>query len=195
MPNSSEVTLSEKTLQVQNTKKTLKRHRTKLVKPHRREDHRTPVPTHHSAPHRREDREADIVVNPPTLIVARRPYHRRSLCFSSSSLCLHRRLETTFRLVSVQPFILKSQLYSSVKDRTQVDRELGSLRRDKVLRIFKLNTGQDDYAIMFLDDYIKQIDQVFKRMEGKKEMEYEVFGWFKNYILDSKLETGIEHCA
>ncbi|XLT02447.1 hypothetical protein HN51_051798 [Arachis hypogaea] len=80
-----------------------------------------------------------------------------------------------------------------VKDRTQVDRELGSLRRDKVLRIFKLNTGQDDYAIMFLDDYIKQIDQVFKRMEGKKEMEYEVFGWFKNYILDSKLETGIEH--
>ena len=78
--------------------------------------------------------------------------------------------------VSVQPFILKSQLYSSVKDRTQVDRELESLRRDKVLRIFKLNTGQDDYAIMFLDDYIKQIDQVFKRMEGKKEMEYEVFG-------------------
>lgn len=26
--------------------------------------------------------------------------------------------------VSVEPFILKSQLYSSVKDRTQVDREL-----------------------------------------------------------------------
>ncbi|KAL1367589.1 hypothetical protein AAHE18_02G062400 [Arachis hypogaea] len=92
-----------------------------------------------------------------------------------------------------KPFILKSQLYSSVKDRTQVDRELESLRRDKVLRIFKLNTGQDDHAIMFLDDYIKQIDQVFKRMEGKKEMEDEVFGWFKNYVLDLKLETGIEH--
>ncbi|QHN82401.1 Serine/threonine-protein kinase [Arachis hypogaea] len=104
--------------------KTLRRHRAKLVKPHHREDHRTPVPTHHSAPHRREDREAHIVV-------------------------------------SVQPFILKSQLYSSVKDRTQVDRELESLRRDKVLRIFKLNTGQDDYAIMFLDDYIKQIKDWF----------------------------------
>ncbi|RYR19659.1 hypothetical protein Ahy_B03g064529 [Arachis hypogaea] len=36
-----------------------------------------------------------------------------------------------------------------------------SLRRDKVLRIFKLNTGQDDYAIMFLDDYIKQIKDWF----------------------------------
>ncbi|KAE8664445.1 Cysteine-rich RLK (RECEPTOR-like protein kinase) 8 [Hibiscus syriacus] len=58
--------------------------------------------------------------------------------------------------VSIQPFILQSQLYSSVKDRTQVDRELESLRRDKVVRIFKLNTGQDDHGIMFLDDYLKQ---------------------------------------
>ncbi|XP_027937831.1 serine/threonine-protein kinase 19 isoform X3 [Vigna unguiculata] len=57
---------------------------------------------------------------------------------------------------SVEPFILKSQLYSSVKDRTQVDRELESLRRDKVLRLFKLNTGQDDHAVMFLDDYLNQ---------------------------------------
>ncbi|XP_020210234.1 serine/threonine-protein kinase 19 [Cajanus cajan] len=94
---------------------------------------------------------------------------------------------------SVEPFILKSQLYSSVKDRTQVDRELESLRRDKVLRLFKLNTGQDDHAIMFLDDYLNQIDHVVKRMEGKKGGECEVFGWFKIHVLDSKLETGIEH--
>lgn len=25
------------------------------------------------------------------------------------------------------------------------------------MRIFKLNTGQDDHAIMFLDDYLKQV--------------------------------------
>ncbi|XP_058770941.1 uncharacterized protein LOC131644453 isoform X1 [Vicia villosa] len=95
--------------------------------------------------------------------------------------------------VSVEPFILKSQLYSSVKDRTQVDRELESLRRDKVLRLFKLNTGQDDHAVMFLDDYLKQIDRVFKRMEGKTGAGFEVFEWFKTHVLDSKLETGIEH--
>ncbi|CAL5206870.1 unnamed protein product [Lathyrus oleraceus] len=95
--------------------------------------------------------------------------------------------------VSVEPFILKSQLYSSVKNRTQVDRELESLRRDKVLRLFKLNTGQDDHAVMFLDDYLKQIDRVFKRMEGKTRAEFEVFEWFKIHVLDSKLETGIEH--
>ncbi|KAL1329850.1 hypothetical protein HN51_047042 [Arachis hypogaea] len=133
------------------------------------------------------------MIPPPTL---QPPRHCRTISHSairSSRFLIMRAQFPDIDKVSVQPFILKSQLYSSVKDRTQVDRELESLRRDKVLRIFKLNTGQDDYAIMFLDDYIKQIDQVFKRMEGKKEMEYEVFGWFKNYVLDLKLETGIEH--
>lgn len=32
-----------------------------------------------------------------------------------------------------------------------------SLRRERVLRVFKLNTGQDDHAIMFLDDYLNQV--------------------------------------
>lgn len=32
-----------------------------------------------------------------------------------------------------------------------------NLRREKVLRIFKLNTGQDDHAIMFFDDYLCQV--------------------------------------
>lgn len=31
------------------------------------------------------------------------------------------------------------------------------LKREKVVRVFKLNTGQDDHAIMFLDDYLKQV--------------------------------------
>ncbi|KAL9683125.1 hypothetical protein QQ045_014941 [Rhodiola kirilowii] len=55
------------------------------------------------------------------------------------------------------PFILRSQLYSSLQDRTQVDRELEMLKEDNMLRIFKLNTGQDDAAIMFMDDYMNQV--------------------------------------
>ncbi|CAI0434469.1 unnamed protein product [Linum tenue] len=58
--------------------------------------------------------------------------------------------------VAIEPFVLRSQLYSSVKDRTQVDRELETLKRENMLRIFKLNTGQDDHAIMFLEDYLNQ---------------------------------------
>lgn len=95
--------------------------------------------------------------------------------------------------VSIQPFILHSQLYSSVKDRTQVDRELESLRREKVLRVFKLNTGQDDHAIMFLDDYLIQVDRVVKRMEEKKQRNLEVFEWFKTHVIDNKQDPSIDH--
>ncbi|OMP03058.1 Serine-threonine protein kinase 19 [Corchorus capsularis] len=95
--------------------------------------------------------------------------------------------------VSIQPFILQSQLYSSVKDRTQVDRELESLKREKVVRIFKLNTGQDDHGIMFLDDYLKQIEHVVKRMEERKQGDFEVFKWFREHVIESKLESSIEH--
>ncbi|KAL6210721.1 hypothetical protein ACLB2K_015953 [Fragaria x ananassa] len=94
----------------------------------------------------------------------------------------------------IQPFILRSQLYSSVEDRTQVDRDLETLRREKVLRIFKLNTGQDDHAIMFLDDYLCQVDRVVKRLEGEKERDIlEVFKWFRSHVIDFKLEPSIEH--
>ncbi|EPS67534.1 hypothetical protein M569_07241, partial [Genlisea aurea] len=96
--------------------------------------------------------------------------------------------------VSIQPFILQTQLYSSLKDRTQVDRELESLRRDGVLRVFKLNTGQDDHAVMFIDDYINQIDVVVKKMDEKKQSDrLHVFSSFKTHVLRSKLDTSISH--
>ncbi|XP_019054225.1 PREDICTED: uncharacterized protein LOC104602898 isoform X3 [Nelumbo nucifera] len=94
--------------------------------------------------------------------------------------------------VSVQPFILRSQLYSSVKDRTQVDRELESLRKEKILRIFKLNTGQDDHAIMFIDDYLNQIELVVKRMEAKRQ-DIAVFEWFKEHVIPTQLDPSIGH--
>ncbi|GAB2298363.1 hypothetical protein Dimus_032429 [Dionaea muscipula] len=94
--------------------------------------------------------------------------------------------------VSLQPFILRSQLYSCILDRTQVDRDLESLRRERVLRIFKLNTGQDDDAIMFLDDYINQIDHVVTNLENKKQ-DLAVFDCFKTHVIMSKLEPNIRH--
>lgn len=95
--------------------------------------------------------------------------------------------------VSIQPFVLRSQLYSSVNDRTQVDRELESLRKEKVVRVFKLNSGQDDHAIVFMDDYLKQINFAVKRMEAKNKDKIMVFDWFKTHVIVSKLDTSIEH--
>ncbi|KAF9605669.1 hypothetical protein IFM89_018012 [Coptis chinensis] len=95
--------------------------------------------------------------------------------------------------ISIHPFILRSQLYSSVYDRTQVDRDLESMKEDKVLRIFKLNTGQDDHAIMFMEDYINQVGIVEKRMEAKGKDDIMVFDWFKLYVIASKLDPSIGH--
>lgn len=95
--------------------------------------------------------------------------------------------------VTVEPFILRSQLYSSVKDRTQVDRELESLRRDKVLRVFKLNTGQDDHALMFMEDYLNQMKRAVKSMETKKQCALPVFKWFEVHVIHSKPEPCIGH--
>ncbi|KAI3915666.1 hypothetical protein MKX01_015491 [Papaver californicum] len=95
--------------------------------------------------------------------------------------------------VAVQPFILRSQLYSSVKNRTQVDRELESLKKEKKLRVFKLNTGQDDHGIMFTEDYLMQIGIVMKRIGAKMEDDVKVIDWFKNYVIDSKLDPSISH--
>nr|XP_043610516.1 serine/threonine-protein kinase 19 [Erigeron canadensis] len=95
--------------------------------------------------------------------------------------------------VTIEPFILRSQLYSSVKDRTQVDRELELLRRDKVLRIFKLNSGQDDHAVMFMEDYLKQMKQAVKSMETKKQSGFAVFEWFEVHVIHSKPEPCIGH--
>lgn len=119
----------------------------------------------------------------------------QNLSFSDTNVALRmmRAQFPQFDNVAIQPFILQSQLYSSVKDRTQVDRELESLRRDKVVRIFKLNTGQDDHGIMFLEDYLKQLEHVVKRMEEKKQGDVDVFKWFKGHVIESKLEPSIEH--
>ncbi|KAK9137882.1 hypothetical protein Sjap_008476 [Stephania japonica] len=95
--------------------------------------------------------------------------------------------------VSLQPFILRSQLYSSVKDRTQVDRDLESLKKENILRIFKLNTGQDDHAILFMEDYLNQIGLVERRMEAKKKDDAAVLDWFKSNVIVSKLDPSIEH--
>jgi len=96
---------------------------------------------------------------------------------------------------SVRPFVLRTQLYSSVRDRTLVDRELEVLRQQQVVRTFKLSTGQDDYAIMFMADYLSQIEAAKKRLDLKESLlrELEVFDWFVAQVIPSCLDVGISH--
>ncbi|KAK1290478.1 hypothetical protein QJS10_CPB18g02042 [Acorus calamus] len=116
-----------------------------------------------------------------------------SLTFSDTMVAL-RLMHAQFpnmEKVTTQPFVLRSQLYSSVKDRTQVDRDLETLRKEKVLRLFKLNTGQDDHAIMFVEDYLKQMSIAVTKIGPKSHDP--VFEWFKCYVIDTKLDVSIDH--
>ncbi|XWS36447.1 hypothetical protein CRYUN_Cryun20dG0086600 [Craigia yunnanensis] len=100
---------------------------------------------------------------------------------ANHSLSLEQNLSFSDTLVALR--IMRAQF-------PQIDK---SLRREKVVRIFKLNTGQDDHGIMFLDEYLKQIEHVVKRMEKRKQGDLEVFKWFKVHVIESKLEPSIEH--
>ncbi|XP_037480661.1 serine/threonine-protein kinase 19 homolog isoform X2 [Triticum dicoccoides] len=77
--------------------------------------------------------------------------------------------------------------------RTQFPKLEKSLKKDRVLRVFKLNTGQDDHAIMFMDDYLKQMESAVRRSTGKNKDGSEVFDWFEKYVLRSKLDVSIDH--
>ncbi|XP_011628101.1 serine/threonine-protein kinase 19 isoform X4 [Amborella trichopoda] len=68
-----------------------------------------------------------------------------------------------------------------------------SLRKDNVIRLFKLNTGQDDHAIMFIEDYLNQVESAMKRIKAKGQDDIDVFEWFRSHVLPSKLDASIEH--
>jgi len=53
------------------------------------------------------------------------------------------------------PVILRSMLYGIVRDATQADRELDGLKRRNIIREFKFVGSQDDYALVFAEDYLK----------------------------------------
>ncbi|CAN6169736.1 unnamed protein product [Urochloa humidicola] len=75
--------------------------------------------------------------------------------------------------------------------RTQFPKLEKSFKKDKVLRIFKLSSGQDDHAIMFMEDYLKQVVFSIKRSGGKDQDGSEVFEWFEKYVVPSKLDVSI----
>lgn len=141
------------------------------------------------------------------------------------------------------PFILQSQLYSSLNDRTQVDRELEvllfllkssffwilsliisiSCSGYEGIKLFVFSNSTLDKMIMpssfwmtistrlsFLLVYFKfsilifflcnqstpicfKVDRIAKRMEENKQSDTDIFKWFKEHVLDSKLEPSIAH--
>ena len=57
---------------------------------------------------------------------------------------------------------VKHQLYSIVKDRTLVDRELNLLRDRGIIRFFKLDSGSDEFAVVNDKDFMEIITMNLK---------------------------------
>ncbi|XP_065057934.1 inactive serine/threonine-protein kinase 19-like [Rhopilema esculentum] len=55
------------------------------------------------------------------------------------------------------PIVMKHQLYSILEDKTVVDRELNSLRDNGSIRFFKLDSGTDEFAIIYTQDYVDHV--------------------------------------
>ncbi|XP_032236130.1 serine/threonine-protein kinase 19 [Nematostella vectensis] len=57
----------------------------------------------------------------------------------------------------VPPILLKHQLYCVVNDKTTVDRQLNKMWETNEVRLFKLVTGSDEFAVMLTSDYISHL--------------------------------------
>lgn len=57
------------------------------------------------------------------------------------------------------PIIVKHQLYSVIKNRTLVDKELADLRNTGEVRLFKLGTEADEYCIVLTEDYKSHVQK------------------------------------
>eukprot|EP00245_Coleochaete_scutata_P004602 TRINITY_DN17349_c0_g1_i1.p1 TRINITY_DN17349_c0_g1~~TRINITY_DN17349_c0_g1_i1.p1 ORF type:complete len:243 (-),score=33.65 TRINITY_DN17349_c0_g1_i1:119-847(-) len=99
-----------------------------------------------------------------------------------------------FSKVESRPFVLRTQLYNSINDRTIVDRELEDLRCKKVVRVFKLATAKDDYAVMLSHDYLHQVDGQRRYMEAKHGAEFlPALDWFLSHVLPNCCDVDITH--
>ncbi|KAG1649981.1 Serine/threonine-protein kinase 19 [Nymphon striatum] len=55
------------------------------------------------------------------------------------------------------PIIMNHQLYSLVKNKTKCDKELGILREEKKVKLFKMGNEADEFAILFTETYCEYV--------------------------------------
>lgn len=61
--------------------------------------------------------------------------------------------------------------YTILANRTAVDRELTAMRKDNVLRTFRLNTGREDWGLMSTEHYIRLVSSVARCIRGSSRLQ------------------------
>eukprot|EP00884_Botryococcus_braunii_P006774 jgi/Botrbrau1/16098/Bobra.7_2s0064.1 len=83
------------------------------------------------------------------------------------------------------PIALRSQVYSLVKERTVVDRELENLRHANKIRMFRLPLGSDPYCYCLTEDYVAFLQRTERERQdnGMPVALAQVYGWFADRVL------------
>ncbi|KAK7111982.1 inactive serine/threonine-protein kinase 19-like [Littorina saxatilis] len=86
------------------------------------------------------------------------------------------------------PIVLKHQLYSVMKNRTLVDKQLNDLRTNKEVKVFKLGPEETSRSIVFTDDYRKHVLKVMTDLK----IESPVIEKVRQYILDQCTDVSLD---
>ncbi|XP_054718464.1 serine/threonine-protein kinase 19-like isoform X2 [Uloborus diversus] len=57
------------------------------------------------------------------------------------------------------PLVFRHQIYAFVKCRTEVDRCLNEMKKQGVVRIFKLGSNEDDVLVVYMKDYKQHVEK------------------------------------
>eukprot|EP01114_Cavostelium_apophysatum_P023228 TRINITY_DN8691_c0_g1_i2.p1 TRINITY_DN8691_c0_g1~~TRINITY_DN8691_c0_g1_i2.p1 ORF type:complete len:340 (-),score=53.78 TRINITY_DN8691_c0_g1_i2:710-1729(-) len=182
------------------------------------EDFQTPSPTSHrnitsvpfvlssrnplhfkrtkSVPHAEipEAEENDDFANLPTLCDTRLAFDVLHSQFPSGDKLSDKQRKKAGKLkpVTIPPVALLSQIYSVVKNRTVVDKELDAMKRANELRVFKLLTGKSDFGIMATVDYVEALMSAKENAAQKSpNADLHIFDVFAKRLLPNYFDVSI----
>lgn len=104
------------------------------------------------------------------------------------------------------PIIYQHQIYSLVKNRTSVDREIEYLKNSNKIRLFRCDSNTDDIAIVYISDFKQHLDEHLFEFEKENikqivtnskitESEYKKFiNKFYDEILNEVKDQSISQC-
>jgi len=102
-------------------------------------------------------------------------------------LALRNNYDHIVNINGMPPILLKTQIYSYVTNRTEVDRELNQLKINGKILLFKVINQSDEYAILFMDDYLK----VLEKAKAKYDNENNFPEFFECFLTIVKQSTDI----
>lgn len=114
-------------------------------------------------------------------------------CDTLAALWLLRREFPQKLLSQMMPFMLKTQLYTIVEDKTRVDKELDILRKTNKVRMFQIPSHPEDIALQLAEDFVASI-QSYKNKASPSLKEYTPgLDWFCYHVLPQCTQNRITH--